>query len=543
MTRDPRRVSRALLASAAALVGLASASPSWAARCEDLVNLKLPDTTIKSATSVAAGAFSGPDKVAHPELPAFCRVVAAVRSAPDSDIAVEVWLPSEPWARVFHGNGNGGFAGLLASGYPGMAAGLGRGYATATTDMGTAPATPLNGDALIGHPQKWKDWGRRSTHVMTVTGKAIAKAFYGQDALHSYFTGCSTGGQQGLIEAQYYPDDYDGILVGAPVVNRTWGHAAAVWDWQAANGSPGRKLSAVKLALLNKTAIADCRGAGNGVASDPFIADPAACRFDPATLVCRDGDTDTCLTPAEVATAKAFYSGPLNRAGRRAYFGWLPGSEGSNVLGWSYLETPPGNEPAFGGLFKWVFGAKVDWRRFDFDRDMPRVDAALGPDLNDVTRGNLKAFAARGGKLIVYQGWADNLVAPLQTVAFYERAGRAAGGTAKARGFARLFLAPGVMHCGGGPGPSAFNSANGGFPRPPSESADDDLFVALSRWVEAGVAPSQVVATRYADGSAAKVVGMRRPLCAWPEKAWYRGKGDLNDAASFVCAVAKPSAN
>ena len=184
---EPRRRLSPWLTSAAALVLLAAARPALAAeRCEDLARLALPDTTIKSAATVAAGAFTGPDKVKHTELPAFCRVVAEVRDAPDSDIAVEIWLPSEHWAGVFHGNGNGGFAGLLALGYPGMVAGLTRGYATATTDMGTAPATPLYGDPLIGHRQKWKDWGFRSTHVMTVTGKAIAKAFYGEDARRAY---------------------------------------------------------------------------------------------------------------------------------------------------------------------------------------------------------------------------------------------------------------------------------------------------------------------------------------------------------------------
>ena len=152
-----------------------------------------------------------------------------------SDIGVEVWLPVDQWKRVFHGNGNGGFGGSLAAGYAGMEAGLRRGYASATTDTGTAPATGLNGDPLIGHPQKWKDRGLLSTHVMTVTGKAIAKVFYGEEINHSYYTGCSTGGQQGLIQAQYYPYDYDGILVGAPVINRTWGHAAAVWDYLSAN--------------------------------------------------------------------------------------------------------------------------------------------------------------------------------------------------------------------------------------------------------------------------------------------------------------------
>lgn len=539
MRKDKRHL---LLVSVAAVFSLAFALPCRAASCEDLVNLKLPDTVIKSAEPVAAGEFTAPDKTKRPDLPAFCRVVASVKAAPDSDIGVEIWLPNERWKGVFHGNGSGGFGGSLSAGYGGMEAGLRRGYASAVTDTGTAPATSLNGDPLIGHPQKWKDWGLLSTHVMTVTGKAIAKAFYGKDAGHSYYTGCSTGGQQGLIEAQYYPEDYDGILVGAPVINRTWGHALAVWDFLAANLLPGHKLSDTKLALLNKAAVSACGGRSNGLSADPFISDPLVCKFDPAKLTCRGGaDSDACLTPAEVKTAKAFYSGPLNRHGQAVYYGWQPGSEAPGRSGWSFLEAPPNNEPAFGGLFKWVFGADWDWRKFDFDRDMPKVDALLGPSVNGVTQGDMSRFRARGGKLVMFQGWADTLVAPGQTIAFYNRLGKKFGGTTKAQDFARLFMAPGVMHCGGGSGPSAFNGANGGARKPPSDTPRDDLFTAMTHWVEDGVAPAQVIATRYVDDIPAKGIAMQRPLCAYPQKAWYKGSGDTNDAGSFTCAVEKPS--
>ena len=347
-------------------------------------------------------------------------------------------------------------------------------------------------------------------------------------------TGCSTGGQEGLIEAQYYPDDYDGILIGAPVVNRTWGHALAVWDWQAANASPGHKLNDAKLILLDKAVIADCGARQRPRGRPSVVADPSVCRFDPASLLCRGRDTDACLTPGEVETVRAFYSGPLNGAGKRTYYGWMPGSEAPGQFGWNLLQSPPNDEPAFDGLFKWVFGAKWDWKAFNFDRDMPRVDAELGPDLNGAVRGDMRAFAARGGKLVIYQGWADTLVAPMQTIDAYKRA----TGQAKGRGFARLFLAPGVQHCGGGAGPTGFNSANGGTAGVSSSTARDDLFVALSRWVEDGEVPERVIATRSANGAAE----MRRPLCAYPMKAWYRGSGDTGDARNFVCSVAKPAA-
>lgn len=540
MRKNSHALCRLLSISAIAAFTLFFASPGRTASCEDMLGLKLPNTEIKSAQRFGPGEFAIQGREKQPELPAFCRVVAAVRAAPDSDIGVEIWLPIDQWNGVFHGNGNGGFAGSLSSGYIGMAAGLRRGYASATTDMGTAPSSTLNGDPLIGHPQKWKDWGLLSTHEMTVTGKAIAKAFYGQDAKHSYFTGCSTGGQQGLIEAQYYPEDYSGILVGAPVINRTWGHALAVWDYLSANLQPGRKLSDAKLALLHKTALSTCGAKGNGLSTDPFIGDPLACKFDPTVLTCKEADSDSCLTKAEVQTAKDFYSGPLDRAGRPTYFGWEPGSESAGRSGWGFIQAAPNSEPAFDGLFKWVFGPGWDWRKFDFERDMPKVDAELGPALNGVTRGDVSRFRARGGKLVMYQGWADTLVAPAQTLAFYSKLGKQFGESNQDE-FVRLFMAPGVMHCGGGDGPSAFNSANGGTRNPLSDKPEDDLFAAMIHWVEDGVAPARVVATKYVDDVPAKGIAMKRPLCAYPRKAWYKGSGDTNDASNFTCSVEKPT--
>jgi hypothetical protein len=523
-----------------ALLCVSLAAPAHAATCGSLAGLNLPDTTIESATPVAAGAFAEAPPARRAQLPAFCRVVASVKSAPDSDIRVEVWLPQTGWAGVFHGAGNGGYGGTLRSGYAGMEAGLLRGYATATTDTGTAPATGLDGDALIGHPRKWKDWGLLSTHVMTVTGKAIADAFYGAEARRAYFTGCSTGGQQGLIEAQQYPDDYDGILIGAPVVNRTWGHAAVLWDFLAANRAPGHELSEAKLALLHRAVLTACAGRGAGLPDDPFVADPQACRFDPAVLACSKADAADCLTPAEAETARAFYSGPVNKAGQPLYYGWMPGSEGPNRYGWRFLQSPPNGEPAFGSLFKWVFGPDWDWRGFDLERDMPKVDAVLGPVVNGAAHGDFDRFQARGGKLIIYQGWADTLVAPGQTLDLYRRLERRAGSTSEARRFVRLFMAPGVMHCGGGEGPDAFNSASGGVP--PDDTAKYDLFAALADWVEHGMAPEQVIATKYAGDGPGRDVALQRPLCAFPDKAWRTGAGDPRRADSFVCASEPPAA-
>lgn len=522
------------LACAAAALAWGAASHSWASSCEALAGLKLPDTTIKSAVSVPTGGMTG--LKLSPDTPAFCRVVASVRQAPDSDVGVEVWLPLTDWRGVFHGNGNGGFGGVLAAGYGAMEAGVRRGYVSAVTDTGTAPATPLDGDALIGHPRKWRDWGRLSTHVMTVTGKAIAEAYYGAKPERSFYTGCSTGGQQGLIEALYYPEDYDGVLVGAPVINRTWGHAAVLWNDLAANLRPGGHLSDAKLQTLNNAVLARCAGSGSGVAGDPFVGDPRACRFDPTELLCKSGDSANCLTQSEVATVRAFYSGPTDQAGRARFFGWPKGSEGPGHFGWDFLQSRPKAQPPFVGLFKWVFGPDWNWAGFQVDRDMRKVDAALDASVNDATRGSLRKFRARGGKLIIYHGWADSLVPPDQSIAFYDRIAKEAGGVSQAQSFARLFMVPGMAHCGGGPGPDAFNTANGVVKPPPSSTPQYDLFTALATWVDKRIAPSQVIATRYAGS----LVALQRPLCPYPQKAWYRGAGSKNDAQNFVCSVTKP---
>jgi feruloyl esterase len=512
--RDVRFPLKTLLSAWVSVAALCCSAPALASSCEDLASLKLPDTTIETAQTVAAGDYTTSDKVTRKDMPAFCRVLASVKGAPDSDIRIEIWLPKEGWTGVFHSNGNGGYGGIFDLGYPGMEAAVKRGYASANTDMGTAP------------------------HVMTVVGKDVAKAFYGEAPKRSYYTGCSTGGQQGLIEAQYYPDDYDGVLIGAPVVGRTWGHAAVAWDYIAANLEPGHKLSDAKLTLLNKGAIAACNGKSNGLKSDPFIADPAACDFDPATLACQGADSDACLTSAEIATAKAFYSGPKDHAGKTTYYGWPPGSE-VGPLNWAFLEAPsnaPG-EPSFDGLFKWVFGKDWSWRDFDLDRDMPKVDAELGPSVNGASTGDFSAFKARGGKLIVFQGWADPIVAPDQTIALYERLAKKFGGDQETQKFARLFMVPGAGHCGLGGGLNSFHSANFGAPSPPSADPDHDLFTALARWVEDGAAPSHVIATSYVGNDASKGIAMQRPLCPHPQKAWYNGGGDPNIAGNFTCAV------
>ena len=522
------------------LTSLSYLSPARAVDCDALKSAKIPDTTIISAEAVPAGDLTTEDKVTRKNMPAFCRVVASVKDAPDSDVRVELWMPNEGWKGVFHVNGNGGYAGVLAYNYGAMEAAIKRGYASAETDLGMAPASPLNGDALVGHPDKWKDWGMVGTHEAAVAGKQIAKAFYGADAKRSYYTGCSTGGQQGLIEAEYFPEDFDGILAGAPVVSRTWGHAVAVTSFQAANLKPGHKLSDANLALLTKSAIAACGAKGGGLKSDPFLADPLACDFDPAALTCKGAAADDCLTPEQVETAKAIYLGPADHNGKPLFYGEQRGAE-AGVFNWGFLQAPgnaPG-EPGFDGLFKWVFGPNWDWRTFDAESDMKKVDAALGPVLNGAVTGDVTKFHDRGGKLILFQGWADPIVPIGQTVDFYKGLTSKFGGKETTKEFARLFMIPGIGHCGIGGGLNGFDSSAFGGVQPPGLDPEHDIFTALSHWVEDGVAPDRVIATKYVSDDASKGVEMQRPLCPYPQRAWYKGDGDANSAANFICAVEK----
>ena len=375
--------------------------------------------------------------------------------------------------------------------------------------------------------------------MLATVGKEIEKAYFSADAKHAYYTGCSTGGQQGIVEAQYYPEDFDGILVGAPVINRTWTHSTLLWVYGAANLKPGHKLSDAKLAFLHKSAIAACGAKANGLKSDAFIADPSACDFSPAELTCKGAAAEDCFSPEEVETAKAFYSGPLDKTGKALAYGVLPGSESGGAFAWSFLETPyPPGEPAFDSLFKWVFGANWDWRTFNIEQDMAKVDATLGPWVNGATTCDMSGFHNRGGKIMIYQGWADPLVPPVETVDFYKALSRQFGG--KEQDFARLFMGPGYGHCGGLGGPDRFDSTSYHAMQPPTVDATHDMFTALTHWVEDGVAPAQIIATKFVDNDASKGIAMQRPLCPYPQRAWYKGSGDANDAANFVCAADKP---
>ncbi|HEV2306088.1 MAG TPA: tannase/feruloyl esterase family alpha/beta hydrolase [Candidatus Acidoferrales bacterium] len=516
------------------------ASSSMAQRsCESLASLKLTDTTIVSAASVPAGPFSvpggGPFRPESLTLPAFCRVVGVIKPTADSDIKFEVWMPSQGWNGKFEGVGNGGFAGSIN--YRHLAAALGAKFAAASTDTGhEAPGIETNW--ALGHPEKIVDFGYRAIHLTSVIGKTIVHDFYGSVPRYSYFSSSSNGGRQALMEAQRFPSDYDGIIAGAPA--NFWTHLMvdAIWVAQALYAKPGSYISSSKLPAIHDAVLSAC-DAADGV-KDGIINDPTRCHFHPETLLCRGPETPACLTAPEVAALKKLYAGPVDSKGHQLFPGTVPGGE-LGPSSWRVWITghPPSNKGVgfrFGTQFfsNMIFNDPTwDFRTFNFDADVQLTDKKMARILN-ATDPNLTAFKARGGKLILYQGWADPAVSPLNTVNYYEGIVSAMGHM-QTESFVRLYMVPGMTHGPGGPGPDSF----GALPEPNAHSSHS-MFRALEQWVERGVAPHAIIATKYARASGpARAIEMTRPLCPYPEVAQYKGAGDIHDAANFVCELEK----
>jgi Tannase and feruloyl esterase len=507
--------------------------------CEQLAQIVLPNAKVISAQVVAAGAFTPPpgatpwlvgDPSLYKQVPPFCRVMIDDKPSADSDIKIEVWLPMAGWNGKFRGQANGGFAGEIDYRMQGLA--VMQGYASAATDTGHA-ASGIDASWALGHPEKIVDFGYRGIHEMTVAGKAVVKAFYRQAAKHSYFTGCSNGGRQGLMEAQRYPDDYDGIIAGAPA--NYWTHlvASAIWDMRATTLDPDSYIPNAKIPGIARYVLAACDALD--AVKDGILNDPRQCHFDPASMLCRGADSDSCLTQAQVTTLKNLYLGAHDSKGEAIFPGFVPGGE-EGAGGWSAWIT--GSEPrkallfAFGwGYFANMVYAKRDWdyTRANFDDAVAASDRKFASVLNAMDP-DMKAFESHGGKLILYHGWSDPGISPLASVNYYESVVRKMG-QADADSFVRLYMVPGMQHCNGGPGADIF----GEFDISPVNDSQHNINMALEEWVEKGTAPSTVTASRMqGEGPAAKVA-MSRPLCVYPQEAEYKGNGDPNDAASFVC--------
>jgi len=482
---------------------------------------------------VAAGEFVPPPGMPVPSaktLPAFCRVQATIKPARDSEIKIEVWMPLAGWNGKYRGLGNGGFAGYIY--YPGLAAAVSAGYASASTDTGHS-GSPTNANWALGHPDKIVDFGWRGIHEMTLKAKAIIEAFYGEAPKHSYFTGCSNGGRQGLMEAQRFPEDYDGILVGAPANYWTRVFATFLFDIQATQSTPGSYIGAEKIPAIGKAVVAAC-DATDGV-KDGVLSDPRECRFDPQTLLCKEADSADCLTAPQAAALAKIYAGPRDGKGRQMYPGFLPGGE-EGPGGWvTWIGSTPGKDlqTAFAtGFFTNMISSKepVDVKTVNVESAVAMADEQQGRTFN-ADNPDLKAFAKRGGKLIMYHGWSDAALPPVGAVNYFEGVQSAVGGRETA-GFMRLYMVPGMQHCGGGPGANSFGQGDA-----PGD-AQHDVRAALEQWVEKGTAPDRIVATKYvSDADHSQGVRMTRPLCPYPLSARYNGAGDMNDAASFTCAA------
>jgi feruloyl esterase len=497
--------------------------PIFAATCESLAKLSLANTTITAADSVTSGTFLADGTNPIHDLPAFCRVAATLTPAPDSRIRIEVWMPAAGWNGKYEGTGNGGYAGGV--GYGALADALRRGYAVANTDMGTAHWSDDNENALVGHPDRWADWGWRSTHEMTVAAKQLIRAYYSREPQHSYFVGCSTGGEQAMMEAQRFPDDYDGIVAGAPANNRTRLHMEILWNFVSGARRPADRIPAGKLPFITKAVFDACPGA-RAVAADSFLSAPDDCHWDPEALLCKAGDGPDCLTAEQVITARNLYGGPKNPVTQESIYPGLPrGSE------FSWPAAMPENvPPPYDALFKWTFGAAWNWQTFDFNRDVKTVDDRLATMLN-ATNPDLSVFKAHGHKLISYHGWADWLVPPDESILYYRSVLETQSAAAashnrsteeETQSFFRLFMVPGMAHCSGG---SGLNSL--------------EPLAPLELWVEKGTAPQKIDSWR-AEGSATV---MTRPLCPYPQAAHYSGTGDAKDAANFSCADPGPKSS
>jgi feruloyl esterase len=487
-----------------------SSSLTAATSCDSLGKLALPHATVTLAQAVPAGqltlpagavpSFPGFPPPDFSKLPAICRVAATLKPTSDSDIKIELWMPTTGWNGRLESVGNGAWAGSI--GYRDLATAVTAGYAAASTDTGHTGTTAV---FVVGHPEKLIDFAYRAVHEMTLASKAITTAYYGKNPARAYFNGCSTGGRQALTEAQRYPDDYDGIVAGAAANYPTHLQGAQVWTTEITNQSGGY-IPPAKYQLIHKAVLEAC-DALDGV-KDRVLEDPRRCHFDPQALLCKGSDAETCLTAAQVEVARKIYAGP----GASIF----PGLERGSELGWATLSGPKPMALADETYQYLVFhDPNWDYLKFDAARDIAIADKEIGP-IMDAVDPNLKPFFKHRGKLLMYHGWADAGIAPENSVNYFTSVEDKLGGKSKAADSIRLFMVPGMGHCAGGDGTDDF-----------------DKIGALATWVESNQAPDRIPAAHKTKG----VVDRTRPLCPYPQTAHYRGSGSTDDAANFVCAA------
>ena len=544
---------KGVLLAGPALAAVCLALPASAQQtCESLTGLKLPYTTIISAAMVPEGPLPAPAGAADAPrliLPARCDVRGVIRPSPDSEITFAVWLPpASVWNGKYRQDGNGGWAGNVP--VRSMVDPLQRGYATAVTDDGHQGDAIRDASWAVGHPEKLVDFGYRAVHETSVQAKAVLRAFYGKHPSRSYFFGCSDGGREALMEAQRYPEDFNGIIAAAPAWNWSRLFTSFVWNERALTKTPDGNIGPAKLPAIQKAVLAACDRL-DGV-QDGVLEDPRACQFDPTVLACKGVDTPNCLTPPQVEALTSIYAGPKNsRTGEAIFPGLPPGAEAApgDVAGWTWATWIAPADPTKStqsSLGNSYYGQAVfedpawNFRTLDFDADVTFGDAKAGSLLN-ATSPDLRSYRAGGGKLIHYHGWGDAAISALSSIDYYERAQSFLTRFPDARSdvsrpvddFYRLFMVPGMGHCGGGAGPNRFGNG-GAVSAAAAADPERDVFAALERWVEKGIAPDHLIGQGTAADDPTK--GLTRPLCLYPKVAQYKG-GDVNDAASFTCAL------
>lgn len=494
-------------------------------RCADVAHLQVANTRVSSASLLPKGPFPLPQvgpSARSVSLPAFCRVQGEV--APH--IGFEVWMPARKWNGRLVAVGSGGFGGFI--GYADLAAMLKRGYAVTANDTGHSGQSY----AWMSDPAALLAWGHAATHDVAQPAKLIVRAYYARPAAYSYFDGCSTGGAQAMEEAEFYPEDFNGIIARSP--GMYYSHLMLSFLWGLKATTDHAVLTQQKLQLLHSAVMKEC-GSPEEI-RDGYLQNPLACHFQPVSLLCKQNDTGACLTHEEVKTAELIYQGPRNRrTGAQIYPGFAFGSEASRDFtgplaaqyGWTLIQGPLATHYAVPLLQHMVFGENWDWHSFDFDRDVTVVDRRLHDKIDSVDP-DLRPFESHNGKLIMIQGWGDPYNAQTLPIEYREQVIRAFAQkqpTEQAQrtvdGFFRLFMAPGMGHCGGGPGPGR-----------------TDPIAAVRQWVEKGKAPARLVAReRETSPGEPAAQPISRPLCPYPESAQWTGKGSRDQAKNFVCSA------
>jgi feruloyl esterase len=547
-------------------------------------------TSLTSANVIFPGkatvvTFSAQDVAASPPVPAFCDVylVASSNGNPaQSQIAIEVWLPETGWNGRFLGTGNGGFAGSIST--SALELSVIEGFAAANTDMGTGLLFQCNSlycgnhtgyggipGGLYKDSAAIEDFGYGATHLMTIAGKQLTAAYFGAAASYNYFAGCSTGGQQAMMESQRFPKDYNGILTGDPAQNRTHLHMSGPAVYEATHFAADAYLTDAGLALVHAKVLKQCAGHDGGLRTDDFLTLPNSCATDAHVLQCTGAEgevpcTDpnaascTCLTHDQTLAMNQDWIGAEDDHGRTLYPGNERGSEepvalnqGNDYIGnLGLVWQQAGTEPVFDSLMFWALGPNWVWQEmFDTTSTLQPELAAEIKTIDDTKVGNstfenvlnatntdLSPFAANGGKMLMYHGYADPLIPSATSFDYYNAVAHA--DRTNVSDYLRLFMVPGLWHCSGGPGANDF----GGFGQlaPIPLDPTDDALGALIAWVEQGNAPTRITATKYVNDNPADGIAFQRPLCLYPQHSAYT-HGDKTSAASYACAASKPVTN